>query len=269
MYNLGIPNRNHRSAVEGDISVRSTFQRQASEGVRQPAHTKMDNDGNVIHRDAIVYPGAVLGRNNVIHAGAIIFPGVRMKDDNSVFPYAVIGAPPQNCNEAHVQDGACEFGSGNVIREHVTINSGGSIGATVFGDENLVMAGSHVAHHCVIRNSVTICNNSSLAGHVNVDDGAIIGANTLLYQRTIVGSHSFLLPNALLRKNLLPFHIFGNSPELDTERVNIVAVRRMGGKIRHLSLVKELATSPNFDIECRDRISCLILRSYNSYFEHC
>ena len=93
-----------------------------------------------------------------------------------IFPFASVGHQPQDLKYAG-EPSTLEIGSDNLIREHVTMNTGTTGGGmrTRIGDGNLFMTGAHVAHDCRIGNGCIFANKATLGGHVVVEDGAVIG----------------------------------------------------------------------------------------------
>jgi UDP-N-acetylglucosamine acyltransferase len=157
----------------------------------------------MIHPTAIVDPDARLGEGVEVGPYAVIGPKVtigdrcsigshvqiashvRMGSGNRIFSFASIGAPPQDL-KFKGEDTWVELGDGNTIREYVTVNRGTEhgLGVTRVGSNTLLMAYCHVAHDCIVGNRVVMANAATLAGHVEVGDGAIIGG--------LVGVHQFV-----------------------------------------------------------------------------
>ena len=161
----------------------------------------------MIHPTAIVDPGAELGKDVTVGPYAIIGPKVtigdgcsigahavieshvRMGKGNRISPFASIGAPPQDL-KFRGEETWVEIGDGNIIREFATVNRGtiGGDGVTRIGDNNMVMAYCHLAHDCRIGNRVVMANAATFAGHVTVEDGAIIGGLSAVHQFVRIGT---------------------------------------------------------------------------------
>ncbi|MEP6686224.1 MAG: acyl-ACP--UDP-N-acetylglucosamine O-acyltransferase [Verrucomicrobiota bacterium] len=173
---------------------------------------------------SIIGAEAVIGEKCVLQSHVVIEGTVQMGAGNFIGHGAIIGAAPQDLGfQAQCKSGV-EIGNGNVIREHVTIHRGATEGsATVLGDANFLMVGVHVGHDCRIGNGVVITNNSLLAGHVRIDDRAVIGGGSRFHQSIRVGR--IVMAEGRFTKNLPPFliaaknHVFG---------VNIIGLRRAG-----------------------------------------
>lgn len=157
----------------------------------------------VIHPTAIIDPNAVLGAGVSVGPYSVVGPRVRigpkttigahcvLEGDTTlgaecqVFTGAVIGSVPQDLKYAG-EHSKLMIGDRNRIREYVTINRGtkGGGGKTVLGSDCLLMAYAHVAHDCLVGDRVVLANSVALAGHIVVEDGAIVGG--------LVGVHQFV-----------------------------------------------------------------------------
>jgi len=200
----------------------------------------------VIHRSAIVEPGArlapgtrigaysVIGSQVEVGEGTVIGPHVviegrtRIGRNNRIWQFASIGAAPQDMKYAG-EDTAVEIGDGNTIREFVTINRGTMQDASVtrMGNDNWIMAYVHFAHDCQIGNSTIFANYSGLAGHVQVGDWAVLGASTLVHQFVRIGAHSFTGMGTILDRDLPPYvRAAGNRAQ--AFGINTVGLRRRG-----------------------------------------
>lgn len=180
----------------------------------------MDN----IHPTAIIDPQASLhasvavgafsyiGPNVTIGAGTTIANHVTIKgptsigEDNRIYPYACLGEDPQDKKYAD-EPTTLEIGDRNTIREFCTFNRGTiqDKNTTKIGNDNWIMAYVHIAHDCVVGNNTIIANNSSLAGHVEVHDYAILGGFTLVHQFCKVGAHIITAVNSVVFKDIPPY----------------------------------------------------------------
>ena len=155
---------------------------------------------------SVIGPQVEVGEGTWIGAHVVLDGRTRIGRDNRIFHFASIGAPPQDKKYAG-EDTAVEIGSGNTIREYVTINRGTALdaGVTRVGDDNWVMAYVHFAHDCQIGSHAIFANACQLAGHVSVGDWAILGATTLVHQFVHIGAHSFTGMGTYLPQDLPPF----------------------------------------------------------------
>ena len=137
---------------------------------------------------AIVEAGAVIGEGCRIQAHAVITGHVRMGANNTVGYGAILGADPQDFSFNPETRSFVEIGNGNTIREYATIHRAAKEGgATRVGDHNFLMVGIHMGHDSSVGNRVIIANNCLLAGHVQVQDGAVLGGGSVFHQFIRVG----------------------------------------------------------------------------------
>ena len=201
---------------------------------------------NNIHSTAIVSPKAELGNNIFIGPYCIINENVKINDNckflanvymegnttvgaNCTFyPFSTIGTMPQDLKYKG-EKSELTIGNNNTIREHVTINPGTSGGGliTSIGNNCLLMVGCHVAHDCKIENNVILVNNASLAGHVIVEDFAIIGALSGVHQFCRIGKHSMIGAMSGIDSDVIPYGtVLGNRAFLSG--LNIIGLKRRG-----------------------------------------
>jgi UDP-N-acetylglucosamine acyltransferase len=163
-----------------------------------------------------------------IHATAVVSPNARIGDETQIFPFVSIGLPPQDLKFAG-EASETEIGRRNRIREFVTIHRGtlGGGGITRTGDDCFIMAQAHIAHDCLIGDSVIMANAATLAGHVIVSDGANIGAYSGVHQFCRVGREAYIGGYSVVVKDALPFALtVGNHAKC--YGLNKVGVRRRG-----------------------------------------
>lgn len=173
---------------------------------------------------SIVGPEAVIGDKSVIQSHVVIEGPVQMGTGNFVAHGSIIGSAPQDLSFQPQTKSRIEIGNGNVIREHCTIHRGATEGsATVLGDGNFLMVGSHVGHDCKIGNGVIIVNDCLLAGHVRIDDRAFIGGGSRFHQGIRIGR--VVMAEGRFTKNLPPFVIAAKNQVFG---VNILGLRRAG-----------------------------------------
>ena len=168
-----------------------------------------------------------IGDNNVLMNSVTLLSGTRMGSENTLFPGAVIGAIPQDL-KFRGEDSTVEIGSGNRIRENVTIHRGtASKGKTIVGSNNLIMENAHIAHDCVFGSGIIMGNSTKLAGEVTVDDNAIISAVVLVHQFCRIGGYTMVQGGSRTSKDIPPFIMAGKEP-IAYAGLNIVGLRRRG-----------------------------------------
>ncbi len=197
-----------------------------------------------IHESSVVSSEAVLGNDVVIGPYCTISDKVILKDgvelvshvslagdtiignNCKIFPFASVGHEPQDL-KFKGENSKLIIGNNNIIREHVTINPGTTGGGmiTTIGNNCLFMVGSHVAHDCIIGNHVILVNNASLAGHVKVDDFAILGAFSGVHQFCRIGRYSMIGGFSAVVSDIIPFATaVGNRAHLSS--LNIIGLKR-------------------------------------------
>ena len=198
-----------------------------------------------ISKLASVHPDARIGKDVVIEAftsiaadvaigegtwigpNSTIMDGARIGKECRIFPGAVVSAIPQDLKFAGERTTA-EIGDRTAIRECVTINRGTSDRQrTAVGANCLLMAYVHLAHDCQVGDNVVIANSVNLAGHVTIDDWAILEGNVAVQQFIHIGAHSFVAGASLVRKNVPPYVKAAREP-LSFVGVNVVGLRRRG-----------------------------------------
>ena len=196
--------------------------------------TAIIEDGAEIADDAVIGPycrvGAqvVLGPGTVLYQGAMVEGLTRLGRNNRIFPYAIVGAEPQD-RKYQGEASRLEIGDDNVVREHVTIHIGTEAGGGVtrIGNKNLIMAGTHVAHDCVIGNGCILANYTGLAGHVVLEDHVTLGGQTGVHQFVRIGSLSMTGGGSKVGKDIPPFTVAQGYPAR-LRGVNHIGLKRAG-----------------------------------------
>ncbi|MCX6292573.1 MAG: acyl-ACP--UDP-N-acetylglucosamine O-acyltransferase [Bacteroidetes bacterium] len=174
---------------------------------------------------SVIHENTVIGDNTWIGSNVTIFPGARIGKNCRIFPGAVISAIPQDLKFAG-EDTTAEIGDNTTIREFVTINRGTqALGKTSVGKNNLLMAYVHVAHDCLIGNHCILANGVTLAGHIEIEDFAILEGLVAVQQFIRIGMHSFVAGGSLVRKNIPPYVKAAHEP-LSYVGINAVGLRR-------------------------------------------
>ena len=200
----------------------------------------------MIHPTAIIDPAArlhesvevgaysIIGADVEIGADSWIGPHVviqgptKIGRENRIFQFASIGEIPQD-KKFHGEVSYLEIGDRNTIREFATINRGTEDGGDItrIGDDNWLMAYIHIAHDCKVGNNTIFANNASLAGHVIVEDFAILGGFTLVHQFCRVGQHAFCGMGSAISKDVPPYVMVNGSPA-HAHGLNLEGIKRRG-----------------------------------------
>lgn len=210
-----------------------------------------------IHGTAIVKPGAQVGRGVKIGPycvvgsrakignGSVLFSHVSLVGNttigknNKVYQSAVIGTWPQDISFSGM-DTAVEIGDNNVIREFVTIHCGTHKAERVtrIGDDNYIMAYSHVAHDCELGNGVIMANGVQLGGHVKLDDCANVGGLAALHHFVTVGRLAFVGGLTRVVRDVPPYMTVEGNPS-KVRCVNVIGCRRNGTTPEAIKRLKE------------------------------
>ncbi len=198
-----------------------------------------------VHPTAIVSEEAELGEDVVIHPYCVIEGGVQIGDRCKIGPFAVIrrwtrigpdsevhtgavlGEPPQDMKYKG-EESYLIIGSGNLIREFVTIHRATGEGkATVIGDNNMLMAYSHVGHNCRIGNHCMIANSAGISGHCVIEDYATIGGMVGIHQYVTIGTMSMIGGMSRISRDVPPYCLVEGNPA-EPKGINVRGLQRRG-----------------------------------------
>ena len=175
-------------------------------------------------------PEVEIAENCVIGPHVVIKGPAKIGPNNRFYQFSSIGEDCQDLKYAGERT-FLEIGEGNTFREYVSVHRGTAQdhALTKIGNHNLFITGSHVAHDCVIGNHCIIGHHAGLAGHVHIDDYAILGGYVAVHQFCRIGAHTFLGGNVALVKDLPPYMLAaldgGNTRVVN---INAVGLRRRG-----------------------------------------
>ncbi|MDD5460180.1 MAG: acyl-ACP--UDP-N-acetylglucosamine O-acyltransferase [Methylococcales bacterium] len=187
---------------------------------------------------------SVIGADVTIDAGTVIGPHVVIKGPtsigkkNRIYQFTSIGEDPQDKKYAF-EVTRLEIGDRNTIREFTSMHRGTQQdhGVTRIGNDNLFMAYTHVAHDCIIGDHVIMANGASLAGHVRLNDHAILGGFTLVHQFTQIGQYSFAAMGSAITQDIPPFIMVGGKPTRP-HGINSVGMERNGISAEDIRLIR-------------------------------
>ncbi len=179
----------------------------------------------IIEPFATVEKNVEIGDNCWIGANAVIKEFTKIGANCRIFHGAVIGAIPQDLKfKGEVTN--VIIGDNTTVRECATINRGtASKGSTQVGSNCLLMAYSHIAHDCIIKNYVIVGNATQIAGEVEIDDHAILSGGCLVHQFVRIGAHAMIQGGSKIGKDVPPFIRAGREP-LNFAGVNSIGLRR-------------------------------------------
>lgn len=195
-----------------------------------------------IAEDADIGPNVIVGDRSVVGAGtrimanAVIGPWTTIGSNNTIHFGAIVGHDPQDIGYAGEESYAV-IGNGNIIREYATIHRGNRAGTTTtIGDGNFIMIQSHVAHNCELGNSIVLAGGALLAGHVSVEDRAIISGNCVVHQFCRIGRLSMMRGLSRTSRDVPPFCIMDETHTVKS--LNLIGLRRNGMDAKRVRALK-------------------------------
>lgn len=203
--------------------------------------------GSRIHPLAVIAPGAVvpvsctvgpfcivgedvvLGEACTLISHAVLEGHTTLGDGVTVHPFAALGISPQDLKYKG-EPTRCEIGAGTVIRESVTISRGtqGGGGVTRIGRDCLIMAYVHIGHDSQIGEGVILANGATLAGHVTVEDYAVVGALNPVHQHCTIGRYAYIGGGTTITQDVLPYSLTSVRRENRAFGLNRIGLERRG-----------------------------------------
>lgn len=197
-----------------------------------------------IAADVVVGPYCIIGADVEIGAGTTLAPHVVIDGptvigrDCRIHAFCALGGEPQD-KKYGGESSRLVVGDRNTIREYCTFNRGTGAGGgeTIIGDDNWIMAYVHVAHDCVVGSHVIFANAASLAGHVRVDDHAILGGFTLVHQFCQIGAHAFTSMGSVVNRDVPPYVMVAGA-YAQPRGINSEGLRRRGFSAERVKAIK-------------------------------
>jgi UDP-N-acetylglucosamine acyltransferase len=210
-----------------------------------------------IHPTAIIEPGAELEAGVTVGAYAYIGSrvkirkgtevmhhatvdgGTTMGNDNEVHPYAYVGG---KTHDLKFQGGSpgLRVGSGNVFREFTTVHCATTEGTeTIVGDNNLILAYSHIAHECIVGNHLIMSSHAALGGHVEIGDRVNIGWGVGLHQFCRVGDYAMVGAASKVVQDVPPFMIAEGNPAM-VRTTNKIGLERAGFSPENVNIARRV-----------------------------
>ncbi|PKN60588.1 MAG: acyl-[acyl-carrier-protein]--UDP-N-acetylglucosamine O-acyltransferase [Deltaproteobacteria bacterium HGW-Deltaproteobacteria-11] len=191
---------------------------------------------------SIIGPDVHIGKQTVVGPHVVIESHTDIGERCRIYQFAAIGAAPQDL-KFKGEETRVIIGNDNTIREFVTIHraTAADTGTTVMGDHNLIMAYSHVAHNCILDNHIIMVNAANLAGHIHVEDYAIIGGLTGVHQFTRIGAHSMIGGASAVTRDVAPYLIAAGN-HATTHGLNVVGLKRRGFEEETINAIKRAYT---------------------------
>src|SRR3984957_16544585 len=177
----------------------------------------------------IIHAGVELGENCKLIANVVLGGPSRFGSNNKIYPFAVLGMDPQDITYAG-EPTRLEVGDHNVIREYVTITRGTTKGGRITraGSHILIMAYAPIGHDCSIGDHAMLVNAATLAGHVTVEEWAVVGALCPVHQFVRIGAHSYIGGGTTITQDVLPFSMTSAARDTHAYGMNKVGLERRG-----------------------------------------
>lgn len=179
---------------------------------------------------AIIEGKVRIGAGSKIAGHAVISGPTTMGENNIISSFATVGAAPQDLKYAG-EPTELIIGDNNRVREYASIHRGtvSGNGKTVIGNGNLLMSYIHIAHDCIIGDNVIMSNVATMAGHVEVDDFAIIGGLVAVHQFSRIGKFCYIGGLSGINLDVPPFVIItGTRNRTRISGINKIGLRRRG-----------------------------------------
>jgi UDP-N-acetylglucosamine acyltransferase len=198
-----------------------------------------------IDEDVHIGPFCTVGDGVVINKGARLISNVVVEGNTEIgegciiHPFATIGVPPQDLKYKNEKTGV-KIGKKNIIREYSSIHraSVGGDGLTEIGDSNFLMAYVHIAHDCKIGNSTIMANAATLAGHVHVEDFAVIGGLVAVHQFTRIGAYSMVGGFSGIGQDIPPYTM-ASGARAKLYGLNAIGLKRHGFSDEAINTLKK------------------------------
>jgi len=189
---------------------------------------------------AVIGPDVKIGAGTTIGPHCVIEGRTTIGRDNRIFQFSSLGAVPQDKKYAG-EPTELVIGDRNTVREFCTFNIGTvqDAGATRVGNDNWIMAYVHIAHDCQLGDQITMANNTTLAGHVEVGDWATVGGLAGVLQRMRIGAHAMVGFASHVNKDIPPFMVVDGNP-LAVRGVNLVGLRRRDFSAARIAAIRQM-----------------------------
>ena len=200
----------------------------------------------MIHPSSIIDPTAIIDDSVEIGPFCLVGPNVEIGEETKIESHVILKGPTKIGKRNHIfqfstlGDGSPDkkyknepttlvIGDDNIIREGVTIHRGTiqDRGETLIGNQNLIMAYSHIAHDCVLGNNIVLTNQAALAGSVNVGNGAILGGYAIVHQFCSIGNYSFCAMGSAVNKDI-PAYVKVRGNPAKPFGINVTGIKRIG-----------------------------------------
>jgi UDP-N-acetylglucosamine acyltransferase len=201
---------------------------------------KAELDSNVeVGPYSIIRAHSFIGAGTVIGSHATVDSYVDIGPNCQIFSYASIGTVPQAI-KFKGEKTFLKIGRNTIIREFATLNRGTEFGGgvTEVGENNFLMAYTHVAHDCKVGKGVILSNNATLAGHITLGDYVIVGGLTAIHQFVRVGDYAYIGGMSAVVKDIPPY-LLAAGDRATLHGLNKVGLQRHGFSQNTISNLKK------------------------------
>ena len=200
--------------------------------------SKADLDSDVEIGPYVVIEGQVrIKRGTRVMAHAYLTGWTEIGEGNEIHPGAILGAAPQDKAYQGVET-YLRIGTGNIIREYVQIHRGTTLGsATTIGNNNFLMAASHVGHNCKLGDNIVLANGSLLGGYVEVGNSVFISGNCVVHQFVRIGDYSLMRGLSGTSRDVPPYAIV--DWQHTVRGVNVVGLKRAGFDEKRIRAIRD------------------------------
>lgn len=197
------------------------------------------NEGVSIGAYSIIGDNVTIGKNTTIGSHVHIEGNTHIGDENIIYPFVTIGTPPQDLTYRG-EDTKVIIGNRNIIREYVTIHRATTKEEwiTSIGDDNYLMAYSHVAHDCRLGNNIILSNAATLGGHIHIGDYANLGGLVAVHQFVRIGPYAFIGGKTGVDRDVPPFMIAAG-PRAKLYGPNQKGLKRLGFSQESIDAIKK------------------------------
>lgn len=188
---------------------------------------------------AVIGPNVKIGAKTQIGAHTVVEGCTTIGQENKIGHFASVGGAPQDM-KYRGEPTQLIIGDRNMIREFTTLHTGTiqDQGITKIGNDNWIMAYVHIAHDCVVGNNTIFSNNAQIAGHVHVDDHAILGGMSGVHQFVRIGEHSMIGGASKLVQDLPPY-VIASGPIAEPHGLNAEGLKRRGFNPETITALKQ------------------------------
>jgi UDP-N-acetylglucosamine acyltransferase len=196
-------------------------------------------DNVFIQENCTLKGDIAMGHDVWLASHVVIHHGARIGNNCKIFSGAVLSAIPQDLKFSG-EESTLVIGDRTVIRECATLNRGTKHrSTTLIGSDCLIMSYVHIAHDCIIGNNVILGNSVNMAGHVEIDDYAIIAGLCAIHQFVRIGKHVMVSGGSLIGRDIPPYIMAGRFP-VKYEGVNRVGLIRRAFSTKQIDEIKDM-----------------------------